>query len=67
MNLKIGKLKVIFFMSSGQNVIIKCESFEITKLSSSKGNRELTIEGADRKWSIDVEEIVAVTSKRCWF
>ena len=65
--MKIGKLKLVFFLSSGQKVIIKCKKFNITKLSNSKGNRELTIVDADRDWSIDLNEVVAVTAKWCLF
>ncbi len=65
--MKIGKLKVVFILSNGQTMIVKCKKFSITKLSSSKGKRELSIEGADRIWSIDLDEVVGVTAKWCLF
>ena len=61
------KLKLRIFLSSSQIVIIKCKSFEVDKLTNSKGKRELTITGADRAWSVDINEIVAITAKRVIF
>jgi len=61
------KLKLRIFLSSGQTVIIKCKSYEIDRLSVSKGNRELAIKGNDREWTIDLNEIVAFTAKRVLF
>jgi hypothetical protein len=65
--MKIGKLKVVFILSNGQTMVVKCKKFSITKLSGSKGKREVSIEGADRFWSVDLEEVVGVTAKRCLF
>ena len=65
--MKIGKLKVVFILSNGQKLTVKCKKFSITKLSSSKGKRELLIEGADRIWSVDLDEVVGVTARRCLF
>ena len=39
----------------------------MTKLTASKGNRELSIDGADRIWSIDIDEVVGVTARWCLF
>jgi len=66
---KIGilKLRLSIFLESGQVVIINCRSFETTKMSNSKGNRELSINGAKEKWTIDVDKIVAITAKQVWF
>ena len=62
------KFKLKIFLSSGQTVIIKCKSFEIDKLTQSKGQkRELEITGQDRYWSIDLNEVVAFTAKRVLF
>ena len=58
------KLKLRIFLSSGQTVIIKCKSFEIDKLTGSKGKRELSIKSADREWTVDLNEIIAITAKR---
>lgn len=65
--MKTRKLKVVFYLSNGQTVVIKCKDFEMTKLSGTKGKRELTIEKADRYISIDLNEVVAFTAKRCLF
>jgi hypothetical protein len=65
--MKIGKLKVVFILSNGQTMIVKCKKFNLTKLSGSKGKRELSIEGADRIWSVDLDEVVGVTAKWCLF
>ena len=61
------RFKLRIFLSSGQTVVIKCKSFEIDRLSGSKGKRELTIKGQDRFWTIDLDEIVAFTAKRVPF
>lgn len=60
------KIKATFILKNGQKVIIKCKGFEITKLSN-KENRSLSIDKADRIWSIDIDEIVAVTAKKVLF
>lgn len=66
--MKIGKLKVVFILSNGQTLTLKCKKFEMTKLTGSKGGgRELTIEGADRYWSVDLTEVVGVTARWCLF
>lgn len=64
---KIGKLKVIFVLENGQKIVIKCKKFTMSKLSSTKGNRTLSIEDADRTWSIDLDQVVAVTARWCLF
>ena len=58
------RLKVIFILENGSEFELKCTKFDMTKLTSSKGKRELTIEGADRLWSIDIDKVVAVSAKR---
>ena len=65
--MKIGKLKVVFILSNGQKLTVKCKKFSTTKLSGSKGKRELSIDGADRIWSVDLDEVVGVTAKWCLF
>jgi hypothetical protein len=64
---KIGKLKVVFILSNGQTLTVKCKEFEMSKLTGSKGKRELTMENADRFWSVDLAEVVGVTAKWCLF
>lgn len=65
--MKFGKLKLVLLFSNGQKLTIKCKSYSITKLTGTKGERELRIEGADRNWSVDLDEIVALTSRWCLF
>ena len=65
--MKIGKLKVVFILSNGQKLTVKCKKFNMTKLTASKGNRELSIDGADRIWSVDIDKVVAVTARWCLF
>ena len=65
--MKIGKLKVVFILSNGQTMTVKCKKFSITRLSNSKGRRELQIDSPDRIWSIDLDEVVGVTAKWCLF
>ena len=65
--MKIGKIKVVFILSNGQTLTVKCKNFKMTKLTGSKGKRELNIEKADRVWSVDLDEVVGVTAKWCLF
>lgn len=60
---KIGRYKVVFILSSGQKMTVKCSSFTGTKLTSSKGSRTLELKGADRMWSVDLDEMVGYTAK----
>ena len=64
---KIGKLKVVFILSNGQTLTVKCKEFEMSKLTGSKGKRKLNIENADRCWTIDLDEVVGVTARWCLF
>lgn len=61
--MEIGKFKVMFMLSNGQKLVLKCKKFNITKLTATKGKRELSIEKPDKIYSIDLDEIVAVTAK----
>lgn len=65
--MKIGKVKVTITLSSGATVVIKCKEFDITKLTGTKGNREMNVVEADQVFTVDINEIVAVTTKRCLF
>ncbi|MEO7048905.1 MAG: hypothetical protein ABI091_26620 [Ferruginibacter sp.] len=60
---KIGKIKVVFILSNGQKMVVKCKKFSITKLTGTIGKRELSIENTDRLWSIDLDLVVGVTAK----
>lgn len=64
---KTMRLKVVFILKNGQKFIVKCKSFSMSKLSQNKDNRTLRIDKADRIWSVDLDEIVAVSAKRCLF
>lgn len=61
--MKIGKIKVTFVFSGGGTASIKCKKWTVTKLTGSKGHRELTLTGADRNWSLDINDVVAITDK----
>jgi|688.fasta_scaffold00011_106 hypothetical protein len=63
--MEIGKLKVVFILSNGQTLTIKCKKFSMTKLSGTKGEREISVEGADRIWSVDLDEVVGITARWC--
>ena len=65
--MKIGKHKLKFYLSSGQIVEIKCQKFTIDKLTGTKGNRQLKIEKPNKVWTIDIDEVHAVTSEWCLF
>lgn len=65
--LRILTLKVKIFLSSGQVVTIYCREFSTSKLSNSKGNREISFTDTDRNWTIDVDQVNAITSENSWF
>ena len=58
------KNKVVFTLEGGSKFELKCDSFDMTKLSGTIGKRELTIKGADRVWSVDLDKVIAVSAKR---
>jgi len=51
------KVKVTFYMKSGNMFEIKFKEFEISKLSSSVGNREMTYKGQNKAFTVDINEI----------
>lgn len=65
--LGVFKLRLDIYLASGQTLTMYCRSYESTKLSGSKGNREISIKGCKHSWTIDVDQIVAITAKNQWF
>ena len=60
MSLFKRKLKVTFYMKSGNSFMIKFDEFEISKLSESAQegvNRTMTYSGQDKQFTVDVNEI----------
>jgi hypothetical protein len=54
------KIKVTFYMKSGNVFLLKFKEFEISKLSSSKGNREMTYKGNEKTFTVDIDQIECV-------
>lgn len=54
------KITVTFYMKSGNVFSLKFKEFEISKLSGSQGNREMTYKGNEKAFTLDVNEIEAV-------
>jgi len=65
--LGIISVKLDIYLNSGQTLTIYCQSFEMTKLSGTKGGREITITKAKGNWSVDVDSINAIIGKTVWF
>lgn len=61
------KTKVIFYMKSGNVFSVKFKEFEITKLSSSNGQRQMSYKEASNKFTVDIDEIEAVIIKKVLF
>ena len=61
------KTKVKLYLSSGQTMIVKFDEFSMSRLSGTKGNRTMSCKGGDRKFTIDLDEIVAVEMKKVLF
>lgn len=57
--------KVTIFLSGGNQVNIKCNTFESTKLSQSA--RSITINNANVKWDIDLDKVECIIVKQRWF
>tara|TARA_R110000772_G_scaffold253692_1_gene369431 strand:- start:322 stop:528 length:207 start_codon:yes stop_codon:yes gene_type:complete len=51
------KIKVTFYMKSGNVIKLKFISFEIDKLSGNKGNRKLNYDGCSDGFTVDLDEI----------
>jgi hypothetical protein len=54
------KVKVTFYLKSGNVFSLKFESFEISKLSGGNGNREMTYKGAEKIFTVDIDNIECV-------
>ena len=55
------RIKVTFYMKSGNVISLKFKEFTISKLSGSENNREMTYDGCNKKFSIDIDEIECYT------
>jgi len=52
--------KVTFYMKSGNSFSLEFEDFEMSKLSGSKGKREMKYKKPSKGFTIDIDEIEAV-------
>ena len=55
-----GKIKVTFYMKSGNVFSLKFREFSITRLSGSRGERNMEYEGCETTFTVDVDQIEAV-------
>jgi len=53
------RIKVTFYMKSGNVFCLKFTKFTISKLSENKEIRKISYEGAKKTFTIDVDEIEA--------
>lgn len=63
--MKLRWFKAVIYLAGGNKLIIKCSSFESTKLSQS--NRSITISNANVKWAIDLDKMEAIIVTKRWF
>jgi hypothetical protein len=61
------KLKVQFYLSGGQILTIYCTDIDVSKLSGTKGKRTLDITGGNKRLTIDMDEVTAITFKQTYF
>jgi hypothetical protein len=54
------KVKVTFYMKSGNVFSLKFKEFEISKLSGSEGDRGMTYEGNEKTFTVDLDQIECV-------
>tara|TARA_R110000822_G_scaffold151815_1_gene290970 strand:+ start:458 stop:643 length:186 start_codon:yes stop_codon:yes gene_type:complete len=54
------KIKVTFYLKSGNVFSLKFKKFEISKLSGSQGKRKMTYEEPEKVFTIDINEIECV-------
>ena len=54
------KVKVTFYMKSGNVFSLKFKEFEISKLSGNKENREMTYKGNEKAFTVDIDQIECV-------
>lgn len=52
------KYKVTFYMKSGNKVTIRCDAFELPKLSGD-GARVMSLTNSSSTWSIDIDQVEA--------
>ena len=57
---EIEMTKVTFYMKSGNSFSLEFEDFEMSKLSGSKGEREMNYKQPSKGFTIDLDEIEAV-------
>lgn len=60
------KVKVTFYMKSGNVITMKFKKIEISKLSGND-NREIVWEQPDKAFTIDVDQIECATLKNVLF
>lgn len=59
------RYKLTFYMDGGHQIVIKCRSYEFSRLSLTMSNRELKIEKPNIKgWTIDLNKVQAFTAVR---
>jgi len=65
---KILGYEIVFYLSTGKSVIVKCKNFEISKLSG-KGSewKYLLTDCNFYAFSIDLDEVVSYTARVCFF
>ena len=60
------KVKVTILFKNGKTLTIKGKSANFSKLTD-VSSRTLEIESANKKWSVDLNEVIAITSKKVLF
>lgn len=61
------RIKVTFYLKSGQLFTMKFQEFEISKLSGTKGSREMDFKNPSSSFTVDLNEIEAVIIKNVLF
>ena len=59
------KYKITFYMKSGNRVTIRCDAFDLPKLSGD-GIRTMSITNSSNTWSIDLDQVEAWKVCRLW-
>lgn len=59
------RIKLTLFLKNGKTIIIKCESAKFSKWTDT--TRNLQINNPDKEWAVDLNEVVAITSKKVFF
>lgn len=60
------KVKVTILFKNGKTLTIKGKSVRFSKLTDN-ASKSLEIEEADKNWAVDLNEVVAITSKKVLF